>query len=636
MNIQNSEDGVEDAESSVDRSVLDELHQCLFDASADPTYVLQGSTIVAANAAASEALGWPTVDLVGRKLHEIDARFSEADIEEALLRLEPGETQPFETVHRTREGELIHFEIHCRLFDADGQRYLHAVARDVTRRDRVERELRESEKKYRTLVDGMLDMVWVIGGNGRILDVNQATTEVLGYSRSELLDLRLWDIDKSMKPAEILERSHSLIDDTVHLFETTHTKKDGSEIAVEIKSCLVPYAGGSRGLCLVREIGERKRAEAERLRLKKLESIGLLAGGIAHDFNNLLMSLYGNVELAKFLVEGNAEALELLQAADSSLERAKALTQQLLTFASGGKPVKEPLQLGDLLSDTATFSLAGSDVELVLDVDPDLWPVYADAGQLSQVISNLVINAQQASCDGGAVEVAASNVVEEERRYVEIRVRDSGVGIGAEEIERIFDPYFTTKDNGSGLGLAVSYSVIREHGGSIRVESALGEGSMFTVALPASEQDVFGQGDGAGERAAEACRPLRLLVMDDEESIRDLLRGMLARLGHEVVLSSEGGEAVDLYRQALDSGQRFDVVITDLTVPGGLGGAEAAKQILAADPRATVVASSGYATDPVMADFSAHGFSGALSKPYRFDDLRKKLTDVSGAGRRSS
>ena len=388
--------------------------------------------------------------------------------------------------------------------------------------------------------------------------------------------------------------------------------------------------------CMVADITERKRAEAELQKMQNLQSVGTLAGGIAHDFNNILMGVFGNISLAKDELAKDHPGYHSLEEAEKSMNRAVRLTKQLLTFAKGGDPVKEDVSLETLVQEVARFDLSGSPIKLVYQQAAGLWLAEVDKGQIQQVISNLTINARQAMPEGGSLHITLANAdlsattVPGLRpgKYVQITVRDEGTGIDPKYLERIFDPYFTTKQTGSGLGLATTYSIINKHGGHIRVESELGQGTTFTLYLPASRLPT--QAETAPPDAAGPAldRPAKILVMDDEEAVRNIVERILNRSGFAVATAPGGHEALAMYRQAMADGAPFDVVIMDLTVPGGIGGKDAIKAFLAMDPQAKAIVSSGYADDPVMANYADYGFKDIAIKPYTPNELRTVLARV--------
>jgi signal transduction histidine kinase/ActR/RegA family two-component response regulator len=384
---------------------------------------------------------------------------------------------------------------------------------------------------------------------------------------------------------------------------------------------------------LMDEIEKRVKMEEEVLRSQKLEAIGILAGGIAHDFNNLLTAVLNTVYLAKMAVNPEEKAFEKMETAENVLENAKTLTQQLLTFSKGGEPVKEAVHLEKVIKDTVSFALRGSNVKCSFDIYNKLWPVEVDTGQISQVIGNLVINATQAMPQGGGIKVYADNDVLDKRgalplevgRYLRLSIEDSGHGIATEHIYKIFDPYFTTKQKGSGLGLASSYSVIRNHGGHISVESELGIGTTFHVYLPATDR----QPEDREETRVTAldCTGRVLLMEDDTVIARSVVEG-LKMLGFDAMSAKNGNEAINLFQNARESNDPFDVIILDLTIPGGMGGKETIKILLEIDPEVKAIVASGYSNDPVMSKFRDYGFNGVIPKPYMIEDLADSLRKI--------
>ena len=381
---------------------------------------------------------------------------------------------------------------------------------------------------------------------------------------------------------------------------------------------------------VIRERLENERAarlEAALARASKLESLGVLAGGIAHDFNNLLTVIIGNVTLAKLDARLDSDTVHCLAESERAAQRARDLTQQLLTFAKGGAPMRAATRLPDIVREAAQFALHGSNVRSEFEIAPDLWPADVDKGQIGQVVHNIVINANQAMPGGGLIRIALRNEeIGEARaglaagRYVKLSFADTGSGIGADTLARIFEPYFSTKKQGSGLGLATVYSIVKKHQGHIEVTSPPGQGATFHVWVPAAGATPAGASDEAAASAAKP-DPNRVLLMDDEESIRLLGSAVLRRMGFEAKAVNDGAAVVNEYAAARASGRPYDLVILDLTVPGGMGGAEAMEKLLAMDPDVKAIVSSGYSSDPVMANYRAHGFRARVPKPYAADEL---------------
>ena len=375
--------------------------------------------------------------------------------------------------------------------------------------------------------------------------------------------------------------------------------------------------------------------------MDKMEAVGLLAGGIAHDFNNILTAILGNISLASVEAAPGSELLNSLEQAVKASLRAKDLTVQLLTFSKGGAPVLKLVSLTEILKDTAGFALSGSKVKCHFSIPADLWHAEIDAGQVSQVIQNLVINAQQAMPTSGSIEIGAENIALskaqglgkglplEEGDYVRITVTDHGIGIPKDHLEKIFDPFFTTKQKGNGMGLAISFSIARQHGGHISVESELGVGSTFYLYLPACVQTSTPK-----ESEKEAAKPAgkaRILVMDDEKGVREIAGRMLKHIGYkDIEFAEDGAGAIKLYKSAMETGNPFTVAILDLTIAGGMGGEVAVQKLLKIDPAVKAIVSSGYIDDPAIAKFREYGFSGVVAKPYTIAELRKAVQDVIG------
>lgn len=518
---------------------------------------------------------------------------------------------------------------------------LHQMAGSANKmlRDKIEAERIELEEKEQLVVTlrSIGDGVITTDADGRIVLMNQIAEKLTGWqehdSNGKLLSEVFHIINESSRESIENPAAKVLQNDQVIQLEnqTILISKDGTEYNIEDSAAPIRTADNSiKGVILVfRDVTEHLKKEEELFKSRKLESIGVLAGGIAHDFNNLLTSLFGNIEMAKMVLPKEHKAYQLLESSTRSVESATNLTKQLLTFSKGGDPIKETLSIGEVISESAQFSLRGSSTGLQLNIPQDLWHVEADKGQLSQVIGNLVINAQQAMPQGGEITIDADNMTTAAGRQVQICVRDEGEGIEAENLDKIFDPYFSTKSRGSGLGLASTHSIITKHNGTIAVESILNKGTTFTIRLPASEEiEKRGEDKVITESITESVTGANILVLDDEEDVRNVIGMMLEQMGHQISYAENGAEAVVKYQQALQNDDPFDVVITDLTIPGGMGGQEAAQKILALNPQAKLIVSSGYATDPIMANYAEYGFVARAAKPYRLSELQQVVDQV--------
>jgi len=565
-------------------------------------------------------------------------------------------------------GLLFSFSLGVRLHSLQ-DRFL----RESWKRRRAEATVQESEEKYRQLVEDINDVIYATDEKGIITYVSPAVEAVTGVPASQMTGSHFSSILHEEDVPRIREEFDTILEGEGTPSDYRIRTRTGEVRWVRIFSR--PFLredslGGVRGVLtditarrraeeelrkhrdnleelveerakelksanehLVREIEHRQRMQEELLKTQKLESLGILAGGIAHDFNNILAGILTNISIVKHYGNVAEDIYDILTEAEKASFQARNLTQQLLGFARGGKPVKKTVSLPALLQDTVEFSLSGSNVRCDYSFPADLWPVEADEGQIGQVIQNLVINADQAMPGGGAISVRAENITVREGdplplppgEYVKITIQDQGVGIAEKNLEYIFDPFFTTKQKGSGIGLTSSFTIVKNHEGCIRVESVMGDGSTFHVYLPASSNaSKAGESDPAKPVSGRGT----ILLVDDEEVIRRSAGEVLKRLGYQVEFAGDGREGIDLYEKARRDGRPFDLVIMDLTIRGGMGGKEAVAHLKKIDPEAKVIVSSGYSRDPVMSDYRAHGFCGVVPKPYEIEELARVIQDT--------
>ena len=516
---------------------------------------------------------------------------------------------------------------------------------ELEEKEKTRQELEEREREHRTLVNNLPGFAYRCANekNWTMKFISTGCLDITGYSPEEFIDNRIIAYNDIIDPEYregIWNKWQSVLSKKdVFQGEYPIVTKNGSRRWVWEKGCGV-FSDEGELLFLegfIADVTERRKAEEELQKVEKLASVGTLAGGIAHDFNNIMTGVFGNISMALEHIPAESRGSSYIRLAERSMERATKLTQQLLTFARGGEPVFDKTDLRSLVEETVRLDLSGSKVEPFFSWDEDLWHAEADRSQLQQVFSNLALNADQAMPQGGRLEITGSNFSSYSVEllsinpgdYVKIVFKDFGCGIPTEDLEKVFDPYFSTKTGGTGLGLATVHSVIRRHGGRITVSSEVGEGTEFIILLPAVPESAK-ISEGTGDNAFPGARGLRIMVMDDEEVVRDVAQSMLEHLGYTVETIPDGKKAVERYIDAHKHSNPFDLIIMDLTIPGGMGGAEAMKEILKFDPDAKAIVSSGYSESPVMSNYSAFGFSGVMAKPYTIQKLRETLLQVLG------
>jgi len=524
------------------------------------------------------------------------------------------------------------------------------------RAEQASRELHRSEaalaaekERLEVTLNSIADGVITTDTTGKIISVNRAVESLTGWIRNEAEGKKLDEVFRIIRD-DTREPFVNPVEQTLQTGETVVLEnhvllitRNGTSRTITTSAAPVrDNRGGIVGTVLVfRDVTEKQKAEAQMLTESKLESVGLLAGGIAHDFNNMLTAIIGNLSLARMPGTSPEEISQWLADGETAALGAKDLTQQLLTFAKGGAPIRKPTLLHALILETCQFALRGSNVQCEYSLDAEARPVEVDQGQFRQILNNLVINARQAMPQGGKIAARMENADLSAGalpplpagRYVKISIQDQGPGIPPEHLSRIFEPYFTTKKAGSGLGLATVYSVVRKHDGQIHVISQPGKGTTFEIYLPVSRQPVT---PVVPETKTE--RPStggRILVVDDEAPIRKFLGILLPKFGYYTETVCDGAEAIERYLAAKSGGKPFDAIIMDLTIPNGMGGCEAARRLREQDPEVKIIASSGYSLDPVMANYRDYGFCGVMPKPYRAEELNRMLKEIISSKRMS-
>jgi len=499
--------------------------------------------------------------------------------------------------------------------------------RDLTERNQARVALQQSARTLTDILENTTDGFFCLDHAWRFTYVNPQAERLFGRARKELLGGELWQKFPELRNTPFEENYRRVMaNKTPAEFEAC--EPNGTTRWFEVHA----YPSGGGVSALFRDVTERKRTEDDRLTKGKIESLGTLAGGIAHDLNNILTVISGNIGLAQ--LEAPSEEKNLfacLAKASQAAQEAAHMSSQLLTFSKGGSPVKKVVRMSELLAKSAHFSLHGSNLRAEMDIPPDLWTTEVDPAQIEQVINALMINAREAMLSGGTVDISARNIELENKpgallpggRYVKVAIADHGGGVPSDIATKIFDPYFTTKSVSSGLGLSISFSVVKKHGGMLHLEQSSPSGAVFSFYLPAARAEpavIKSIGDGAGMPS-----PLqRILVMDDEEGIRELTSQLLNTLGYEVTAVTDGVEAVNTYERAMRRGENFQAVILDATIRGGMGGLATIARLRNIDPSVVAIICSGYSDEAALAEFLQYGFRGALPKPF----TRRDLADV--------
>ena len=567
-------------------------------------------------------------EIVRKSAYDFVTKKDRKKVRDSLKKvLTTGHPNTHEADYIDKAGQVCNFEAHVGPV-CENNKITGFVMRvtEITERKKTEHELRLQAEIMSNISEG----VYLIGANDLIIRyANPKFEEMFGYDSGEMVGKHVSIVnaptDKSSEETVTMIKAQ-LENKGVWHGETNNIKKNGSTFWCYASVSMFDHQKyGKVYVGIHTDITERKQLEKEHAHLQtaKLESLGTLAGGIAHDFNNILTGIMGNISLAKNYISSEEKAYSRLEEAEKASIRAKDLTQQLLTFSKGGLPVKKLMPIRELIKDAVIFALRGSNINPEFSIENNLWATKIDEGQISQVISNLVINAKEAMPEGGILKIKAENIIVKKNNYIKITIKDYGIGIAKKYLNKIFDPYFTTKQQGSGLGLSTTYSIIKNHDGYITVDSIQNEGTTFHIYLPASQKPI------AVEKKQVAKTSIhyegRILVMDDDEPIRNLLQDMLENIGYEVELSQNGTEAVELYKNAK---KPFDVVILDLTIRDGMGGKKTIKKLLKIDPKIKAIVSSGYATDTIMAGYKKYGFKDVVVKPYNVSKMEQVLHNI--------
>ncbi|MFZ4855072.1 MAG: PAS domain S-box protein [Desulfuromonadaceae bacterium] len=513
-----------------------------------------------------------------------------------------------------------------------------SVGQDITERIRIKEELMRSEQRFRSFVENVNDVLFALTPSGVFDYVSPQWKVAFGFELSET-------IGKPFMPFVHPDDVSVCLEFMSQVFSTGEKQsgveyrvlcKDGRYLWYTANASLItdPVYGTPILVAIGRDITERKMMEKELLKAQKLESISILAGGIAHNFNNVLTGVIGYISFAKKHLNDPDKVRLLLESAEKSSYRAAVLARQLLLFSRGGSPIKKPILVDELVKESVALFLTDTNISGMIDSLPHQ-VIHADERQIFQAFNNIILNAVHAMPEGGTlvVRVTVTKLTVRNRHllpagdYVEIVFTDSGCGIRKEDLHKIYDPYFTTKANGTGLGLSTTFSIINRHGGHIEIMSDAGKSTTVTILLPSSAEKAAE--DAITEKHIEQnSKNVSILVMDDEEMIQNFVKEVLNEQGYEVKTCASGEAAVALYTASMKEGKAYSLVILDLVIPGGMGGVQAAKLIRTHNPQAVLVISSGYANDPAVAEYEKYGFSGAIMKPYNAHQLEMTIKQL--------
>lgn len=644
INEINREEKLKEAEKALIES--EERYRRLVELSPDTILVLVEDKIVYINSAGLELFHTKKMeDIIGKSLIDFIHKNYKEKIFNKINEVQKysGKHDLFQQKMVCLDGKVIETEAALVPIIYKGQNSIQFVIRDISERIKTKEELVTEKERLSVTLQSISDGMIALDINSKIVLINKIAEELTGWSHSEAkgknLDEIFHIIDERTRmrcknPVEEIIKNGIIIKPSAN---NLLISKDGKER--NIINSAAPIRDKSNkviGIVLIfKDVTKDRRIDEELQKIHKLESLGILAGGIAHDFNNVITGISGNISLAMLNIDTPDEAYKILSDAQNAVVQAKSLSQQLLTFSKGGSPRKKIISFSNLLNDSIPFLLRGSNSTYELDIAIDLWAGEADESQIKQVVANIVINAEQSMPEGGLIKINAGNIIMEkelgiplsEGKYVKISIKDEGIGIPKKHLSKIFDPYFTTKQKGTGLGLSTCYSIIKKHYGHISVESILGKGTIFSIYLPASKEKVEKNGEIVKTKInIEGMK--KILVMDDDDIVRNVIGKMLKYLNFNVDFAVDGVEAIKLYKEAIKSNSKYDIVIMDLTVPGSMGGDKAIKELLKIDSNVKAIVSSGYSNKTIMSNYKDYGFSGAIAKPYKIEDLSDIIKQV--------
>lgn len=586
------------------------------------------------NRVALDNLGWTSNQMKRKTIWDaFSSEYAEQQMEGIRRVITTGKGRAFETDTVMKHESRRYRTTIQRMEEEKSTPMALVIAYDITRQKKAESELAAEKERLAVTLSSIGEGVIATDVEGNIVLVNQSAEHLTDWTAEEAIGRPIREILRTRTVSnEDLGGAIGDISEDVILIARNGLERNITENGATIRDA----KGNALGMVFVfRDVTRQRKNEQELLKIQKLESVGVLAGGIAHDFNNIMTSLLLNVQLCKILSAQRADIGKNMTDMEKAIMRATNLTGQLLTFARGGAPVKKRLFIDELIRETVEFTLHGLQSACRFIIEENLPLVEADEGQIGQVMNNLILNADQAMPNGGIITVRVQSIRVDSHGalplnpgwYIKIVVEDQGTGIAKENLSKIFDPYFTTKPGGNGLGLASSYSIIKGHHGYIDVESTQGKGAVFAIYLPAIQEDaltIATETEGAKQGGG------RVLLMDDDEAIRMVVGEALGRSGFKMALAANGEEAIRKFNEAEMSDSPFDAVVLDLTIPGGIGGLEVLEKLRLTAPSVKAIVASGYSNSPVMANYQQFGFCGVITKPFKIESLIQTLNQIIG------
>lgn len=646
----------------------------LFEYANDAIFLLKNYLFIDCNSKALEMFGCKKEEIIGKSPVDYSPKFqSEGILSESLAikkmnKVLKGDPQIFEWKHIKKDGTTLDTEVSLTKIEFQNEEYILALVRDITKRKKIESKLKESVSYARALFENTdIPLVIIDPQTLRYIDCNMAAVKIYGCEKKEdIIGKTPVDFSTKYQPSgsESSKLAKKLVNEVLQkgsiFFEWKHKRKDGTIWDSEVHLMSLKYNNKTILQLSLKDISERKKLEREQIKLQKLESMEILVGGLAHDFNNILTGIFGNIELIKFELEKNHPAFEYIEKAETAYKRAKNLTKRLLLFSKGEEPVLDMVNLKNLIKEVVDFNLSGSNIKPHINFQDDLWEIEADKGQLSEVISNLIINSIQAMPEGGNLYISAENfegyfmpIIPLSRRlkkkYIKITIKDEGCGIPEDKIDKIFDPYFTTKKNGNGLGLSIVHRIVRRHGGFIDVSSKVGKGTTFIIYLPAKENiskhtkienkvtesskiviekinigknKIKNKNKLTDKKSNINNRITNILVVDDDEMVADTVKTLLEKIGYKVDIAFDENVAIEKCNK---NKNKYTFIILDLTIKGGKGAKDIVKKLLKINSNYKIIVSSGYSEDPVMKNYKKYGFYNKLNKPFKIIDLKNVL-----------